>query len=155
MMVRKRHETNPETYAKYYLDQQSGNGTSKYVASHYRQRGYGIGSVLMSKLWNLAKPLIRSAAPVAASVGKKVISDVASGRSLKDATINRVREAGGGMIQQSKVNHARGRGGSSSKRGSSMRGHPCHNSLLYIYVYSIIHICIIDYTYMYIKYIYV
>ena len=118
MMVRKRHETNPETYAKYYLDQQSGNGTSKYVASHYRQRGYGIGSVLMSKLWNLAKPLIRSAAPVAASVGKKVISDVASGRSLKDATINRVREAGGGMIQQSKVNHARGRGGSSSKRGS-------------------------------------
>ncbi|GFR09616.1 uncharacterized protein TNCT_129651 [Trichonephila clavata] len=71
----------------YYLSQvQSGGGPYFHGVSH--QRGYG----MFSNLFRFITPIAMKAGKHILSAGSKVMSDVASGSSLKDSARSRFRE---------------------------------------------------------------
>ena len=72
-----------------YYSRQCGGALPHYAGAAY-QRGHGIGSFLKGALRSATSTLL----PVIKDVGKGLLSDVASGKSLKSSLKSRALQAG-------------------------------------------------------------
>lgn len=119
---------NPGECIEYYCNQQSGSGT--YFASPVPvQRGYGF----FGKLSRFAMPILTRAGKYLGkrlmSTGRKVMQDVSQGKSLGEASRERIQESGR-EIKQDILRKLKGGGVSNkrkrySKKTHSKRGRPC------------------------------
>lgn len=87
------HSLNPGECINYYCNQQFGRGS--YFSSPIAiQRGYGF----LGNLGRIAIPILMKAGKYFGkhlmSTGRKVIQDVSQGKSLRDASHERIRETG-------------------------------------------------------------
>lgn len=82
---------NPKDCESYYCAQVGGG--SNYFQGVTHQRGYGFFGDLRRYITPLALRAGRYLGKQFLQTGKNVISDVASGRSFKDSTRNRIGEA--------------------------------------------------------------
>ena len=88
-------------YEEYYLNQ-AGSGLPVFVGSRHT-KGYGIGNVL-SGLIRLAVPVLKRTGKAVVREGLRtgidVLSDVASGKNIKQSVQNRVKQTGSRLVKK-------------------------------------------------------
>ena len=91
---------NSASYEKYYLDQV---GHGQYFSGAAFQRGYGLGNIFAS-LGKAILPLVKSGAK---AIGKQALksgvafaSDVLAGKNVKQAALERTKQAGSTFLRQ-------------------------------------------------------
>ena len=91
---------NSASYEKYYLDQ---IGHGQYFSGVAFQRGYGLGNIFAS-LGKAILPLVKSGAK---AIGKQALksgvafaSDVLAGKNVKQAALERTKQAGSTLWRQ-------------------------------------------------------
>ena len=98
--MRSVYSCNSASYEKYYLDQV---GHGQYFSGAAFQRGYGLGNIFAS-LGKALLPLVKSGAK---AIGKQALksgvafaSDVLAGKSVKQAALERTKQAGSTLLRQ-------------------------------------------------------
>ena len=91
---------NSASYKKYYLNQV---GDGQYFSGAAFQRGYGLGNIFAS-LGKAILPLVKSGAK---AIGKQALksgvafaSDVLAGKNVKQAALERTKQAGSTLLRQ-------------------------------------------------------
>ena len=91
---------NSASYEKYYLDQV---GHGQYFSGAAFQRGYGLGNIFAS-LGKAILPLVKSGAK---AIGKQALksgvafaSDILAGKNVKQAALERTKQAGSTLLRQ-------------------------------------------------------
>ena len=91
---------NSASYEKYYLDQV---GHGQYFSGAAFQRGYGLGNIFAS-LGKAILPLVKSGAK---AIGKQALksgvafaSDVLAGKNVKQAALERTKQASSTLLRQ-------------------------------------------------------
>lgn len=117
-MAKHIHRLNPTECINYYCNQQFGRGS--YFSSPIAiQRGYGF----LGNFGRIAIPILMKAGKYLGkhlmSTGRKVIQDVSQGKSLGDASRERIRESGK-VIKHDILRKLKG-GGAGNKRKRNVK----------------------------------
>ena len=100
--MRKIHQPNIKAYELHFRNQAGGAALPGFRGVNI-QRGYGLGSMFRS-LFRFDMPLVKSGAKsvgkAALNTGIEVAKDVLAGKSLRNAAVERAKEAGGRLKQQ-------------------------------------------------------
>lgn len=78
-------------YEQYYTRQQKGSGDFPVYVGALTQRGHGLGNIIGS-FFRRILPTLKSFAPHALRTAATIFDDVVGGKTIKDATFQRVPE---------------------------------------------------------------